>query len=319
MCEPPRRPRMRKVSRIARCRRRVSASSRVSAGRTGIDAGPPQHLVAEQVAEAGDPRLVHEHGLDRRAAPGDDRARAAAASGRTRRDRAGPRRDRAPPRRAGGGRAGTGCRRRRTTSRSGATPTPAGCSRRASGSPAASPSISTRPLIPRWRPSTGPPSVSTRISLPRRRAVSELRAAQRGRTAARRQPPLQEPRVGRVHLLDRAVQRARVDELASGLDFEDLRQGRGSEVRDRAALGSLRQLGVLRQEPVRVSRLHRLPGAARGVRARRRRRGGRWCARPRRSRSGRPRRRARSARRRPLRARRARRRSRACHRRSGRR
>src|SRR6478672_1991830 len=39
-----------------------------------VDAGPPQRLVAQQVAEAGDAGLVHDHGLDRRPALGADGA-----------------------------------------------------------------------------------------------------------------------------------------------------------------------------------------------------------------------------------------------------
>ena len=54
MCEPPRRPRMRK--RVAD--RPVEAPGFVVVegvgGTDGIDAGTPQHFVAEQVAEAGD-------------------------------------------------------------------------------------------------------------------------------------------------------------------------------------------------------------------------------------------------------------------------
>ena len=52
----------------------------------------------------------------------------------------------------------------------------------------------------------------------------ELVATQCGAHRCRREPTLQEPRVGRVHLLDRAVQRSRVDQPAGVLDFEDLGQ-----------------------------------------------------------------------------------------------
>ncbi len=74
VCDPPRLPRIRRVSRIARCRRFTSSSASSCGGPGGVDAGPPQRLVAQQVAEAGDARLVHEHGLDRRPALGADRA-----------------------------------------------------------------------------------------------------------------------------------------------------------------------------------------------------------------------------------------------------
>ncbi len=61
------------MSRIARCEAPGLGVVEGVGGTHGVDAGPPQHLVAEQVAEPGDARLVHEHGLDRRSAPGDDR------------------------------------------------------------------------------------------------------------------------------------------------------------------------------------------------------------------------------------------------------
>jgi hypothetical protein len=37
-----------------------------------VDAGPPEHLVGQQVADARDPLLVHEPRLHRRAAPGGE-------------------------------------------------------------------------------------------------------------------------------------------------------------------------------------------------------------------------------------------------------
>ena len=143
VCEPPRRPSTRRVVRIARCRRLASRRRRgVSAGRAGIDAGAPQRLVGEQVAEPGDAGLVHQHRLHRRAAAGEHRARAAAsvsanASGPSRSSsgssstapsRRGSRRYERPA--VGEPHPEAVPRRRRH-----------GCSRRASGSPAASPSI----------------------------------------------------------------------------------------------------------------------------------------------------------------------------------
>ena len=68
----------RSVSRMARCSRlRLVVGERVG-GSGRVDAGPPQRLVAQQVAEAGDARLVHDHGLDRRPAARRRRARSCA-------------------------------------------------------------------------------------------------------------------------------------------------------------------------------------------------------------------------------------------------
>ena len=52
--------------RIAWCSVRRSSAVDVDGESGRIDARPPQHLVDEQVAEPGDPVLVHEHRLDRR-------------------------------------------------------------------------------------------------------------------------------------------------------------------------------------------------------------------------------------------------------------
>ena len=71
--------------------------------------------------------------------------------------------------------------------------------------------------------------MSRTICLPiRRAAVNELpisacRSAARGRAA------LEEPRVGRVHARDLAIERVRVEHLARGLDFEDLGHERSCE------------------------------------------------------------------------------------------
>ena len=56
-------------SRMARCRRRISSSSRLPAGRSGMDAGLEERLVDVHVAQAGDQRLVQQHRLDRAPPP----------------------------------------------------------------------------------------------------------------------------------------------------------------------------------------------------------------------------------------------------------
>ena len=68
VCDPPRRPSTRSVVRIARCSVAALVGVDVDRRPRRIDAGPPQRLVDEQVAESGDARLVHQHGLDRRGA-----------------------------------------------------------------------------------------------------------------------------------------------------------------------------------------------------------------------------------------------------------
>ncbi len=62
-------------------------------------------------------------------------------------------------------------------------------------------------------------------------SVADERVPQRGcgRT------PLHEPRVGRVHLGDLAIERARLEDLARGFDFEDL--GHGKEKNRSGAAG----------------------------------------------------------------------------------
>ena len=52
--------------------------------------------------------------------------------------------------------------------------------------------------------------------------VADERVPQRGR----RRAPLEEPRVGRVHAHDLAIERARVEHRARRLDLEDLRHER---------------------------------------------------------------------------------------------
>ena len=74
VCEPPRRRGSAACRGSPGAAAAISSSVEVVGGASGIDAGPPERLVAEQVAEAGDARLVHEHRLHRRPAPGGDRA-----------------------------------------------------------------------------------------------------------------------------------------------------------------------------------------------------------------------------------------------------
>ena len=159
MWEPPRRLSTRSVSGSPGGARACSSPSSESAGRAGSSAGPPQDLVDEQVAEPGDPGLVHQDGLQRRPRP----ATATVRSSRRREvEGVGPEAlfvgielDRAEPARvaqvqgAAVGEAQPEPVPRRVLAR---------CSRRGAGSPAASPSTSTRPLMPRWSARTGPSS-----------------------------------------------------------------------------------------------------------------------------------------------------------------
>ena len=179
--EPPRRPRVRTVVRIARWSRTRSSAVSGLGGPSRIDPGAPERFVGEQVAETGDARLVHEHRLHRGTTARNDLVETSPGERRARRDRDGSRRDRARLRRGAAGPATTSSLRRRIGRRIDARPGSPCCSRRAAGSPAASPSTITRPLIPRWRPSVGPSSlVSISRSLPRRRA-STRRATRQGR------------------------------------------------------------------------------------------------------------------------------------------
>ena len=188
VCEPPRRPRMRSVSRIARCkrltlvvverrrrhgpdrcrpargpRRRAGCRARrcgdwsMSTALTGAGCG------AERVRRAARSVSVERVGTEAvlvgieldRAEPARIAQHEVAAVGEVHAE-AVPLRDRA------------------------------GCSRRRSGSPAASSSTSTRPLIPRCTPSAdiGIASVSSRICLPRRRAAANRLPTSACRSAA---------------------------------------------------------------------------------------------------------------------------------------
>ena len=51
---------------MVRCRRLTSSSASVPRGPGGVDPGPPQDLVGQEVADAGDAVLIEQHGLDRR-------------------------------------------------------------------------------------------------------------------------------------------------------------------------------------------------------------------------------------------------------------
>ena len=327
--DPPRRPRMRSVSLIARCSRRVSSVVSVSATRAGSI--PARHSTSshEQVAESGDPGLVHQHRLDRRAAPRRHGARARRASARTRRGRA----------RSSSGSSSTAPEPARVAEEQApavgevqpeAVPRALGrgCSRRRSGSPAASPSTSTRPLMPRCRPRTAPDDVSTSMSLPRRRACDERGSPQRRAHGARGVRPRLRNHVSGAYTCAIGRSSARASISARAASTSRISGKCAASVSERTAgqtlviaplLGALGELGVLGEEAARVARLGQLPVRAAlvelgvvdeevdRVRARRR------------SRCGRRRRRTRSARRRPPPARRARHRTRACRPRSGRR
>ena len=187
-----------------------------------IDACPPERLVGEQIAEAGDARLVHQHGLHRRGASGDHRREVGT-----------------------GERHGIGTEavlvgielhraeaarvtqvERPAVGEAQPEPTPrrlVAVAAYSSGSPAASPSMRMRPLIPRCSPSTGPPSlVSTSSSFPRRRASRSTRPGRALRTAGGVRPRLRKPRVGRVHGRDLAIERLRLDQRSGLLGLQDL-------------------------------------------------------------------------------------------------
>ena len=66
VCDPPRRPSTRNVVRIARCKTRRALGVDAGRGPGRVDAGSPERLVDEEVAEPGDPCLVHQHRLHRR-------------------------------------------------------------------------------------------------------------------------------------------------------------------------------------------------------------------------------------------------------------
>ena len=144
------------------------------AGRAqGLQARLPQRLVGQEVADAGEHRLVHDPRLER-PAPRPTRARNSARPTRRRRGRAarGPARGRARPRRRLSRRTSRppSANARVKRSQTGLRPTRWG--RRRSSS-----SITIRPAIPRCSPSSGPapPSVSNHIVLPLRCAAVSVR------------------------------------------------------------------------------------------------------------------------------------------------
>ena len=163
---PPRRIIMGSRRRIVRCSAATSSAASDAAGRRGR-AGPPQHLVDEHVAEAGDRALVEQDRLERRPPAAERGRRAAPGSASARPARGARGRDRAGPARAGAGR-GTGPGRRRRARR----PTGprrssslTGCCRRAARCAAAS-STSSRPVIPKWTPTTARRCAAGALAVP---------------------------------------------------------------------------------------------------------------------------------------------------------
>ena len=74
VCEPPRFPRMRNVSRMARCKRLTSSSPRSWAARAGSMPARQRTSSHSRLPRPAIARLVHDHRLHRRPAPGGDGA-----------------------------------------------------------------------------------------------------------------------------------------------------------------------------------------------------------------------------------------------------
>src|SRR5436305_7519096 len=130
-----------------------------------------------------------------------------------------------------------------------------------SGSPAAWSSTSTRPLMPRCSPSVGPArSVSSRSSLPRRRAAVSRWPITAGSRAAAVRPRLRYHASGAsIPAILRPSARSSMSRRAYSTSTPSGTLARSLHVRDRAALGALRELGVLREDAARVARVGQLP------------------------------------------------------------
>src|SRR5437764_14478269 len=130
-----------------------------------------------------------------------------------------------------------------------------------SGSPAAWSSTSTRPLMPRCSPSVGPArSVSSRSSLPRRRAAVSRWPITAGAGAAAVRPGLAYPASGAsIPAILRPSAHSSMSRRAYSTSTPSGTLARSLHVRDRAALGALRELGVLREDAARVARVGQLP------------------------------------------------------------
>ena len=273
--EPPRRPRVRRVLRMARWSRTCSAASSDDAGRVGSIADAPEHLVDEQVAEARHLRLVHQHRLHGRAAARDDGAQLRERDVHRVDTEAvlvgveldGPQTPRVSERQAASV----------AESQREAVPlrylAVARVEERIAGRLTVHQDPTRHPEVqPEHRTAI---SVSRKSCLPRRRAAVSARPVSAARTPPRSEPALQVPGVGRVDGTDRATERALLDERAGLLGLEDLGQ---LDVRDRAALGSLREACVLPEEAARVAGLLWLPGLASRLEHVAARRAGRSCA-----------------------------------------
>ena len=223
VCEPPRFPRMRSVSRMARCKRLTSSSPRSWRGTGRIDAGPPEGLVAQQVAEAGDARLVHDHRLHRRPAPGGDGAqlRQGEVEGvGTETVLVGIELDRAEPARiADEHRATVGERHPEAVPRG--IGLVAGVAKRIAGGFVVDQHAAAHAEVQAEHCATGDVDED---QLPATAGGDERLAEQGGARTGRSEAALQEPRVGCEDLSDLPVQGTRLDQGPRRLDLEDLGQ-----------------------------------------------------------------------------------------------
>src|SRR5256886_16339188 len=130
-----------------------------------------------------------------------------------------------------------------------------------SGSPAAWSSIGTRPLMARCSPSVGRArSVSRKTALPRRRAAVSRWPVSAGSRAAAVRPRLRYHASGAsIPAILRPSARSSMSRRAYSTSTPSGTLARSLHVRDRAALGALRELGVLREDAARVARLGQLP------------------------------------------------------------
>ena len=195
---PPRLVSSRIVRPSVRCSTVTSSGSSDAAGRAGSMPGPPEDLVGQQVADAGDVALVEQPRLERRPAGAEHRAQVAAHGRRARRCRGGRATGRARRHRGAAGRPPRG---RRRPSKRRAKRVHAGSSRAleySSFSIGPAPSTSSRPVIPKRRPTVAA-SVSSSRSLPIRRVPVTVGAAQGPTQRRRRGAALEVPVVGRVH------------------------------------------------------------------------------------------------------------------------
>ena len=265
MWDPPRRPEL--VEGAAEVAVQTPELGRIQRSRRPgrVEAGPPQQLVGEQVPEAGEAGLVHEPGLQRGVAAGEDARRARPRRPRRRRGPGAPRRGRARRHRGGGDRAGAGPCRRRSGRRSAPMPGPCDGTAYSSWSMASTPSSSSTPVMPKRRPEGRAVVAGVEQQQLAPAPVGDERAPHEGgHDLGGRGAALQEPGVGRVDGDDRAPER-RGGRPAVDLDLQHLRHGRalpapvGSAGRGDAVEG----LGEVGDEVVGVLEPDRHPDRAR--------------------------------------------------------